>query len=233
MSQIRYTETPGTGIIKTGTIWSINPVQRLRAVTITDRLTIPLPEEDNQAAPKSYVDHALATSGRSRALGKGLTLSSDGTLSLDETQTFHKLTVCGTETLDELEPTDVVTVAGLNERVQTLAERDQVDTALGNLRQRVSEKLGELQVGLYETAGKIELSIAEKVARLASKSYVNSAIANLATTEYVDSLKERLVSMSYVDRILKDLVPRNAFEDLANTVVATHDYVTSLSLIHI
>ena len=70
MPETRYGEMAGTGIIKAGTTFSINPIQKLRIVTITDRISVPSTDlQEDSAASIGYVKNLFSEASGGIQLG--------------------------------------------------------------------------------------------------------------------------------------------------------------------
>lgn len=241
MPETRFAEMAGTGIIKTGTTFSINPVQRLRVVTVTDRLTVP--EETDQpdsAASISYVNNAFNRSGRLKA-GAGLTVSSDSTVSVASRQTFDKVTLSGIQEAS----TDATNVAFVRNAVAQYKQT--VDAALAQLRDKFAEKkfvtdaITELCTRAFVEAKVQNLAtvthlndavkllvnqtqLKEVTNRLASTAYVQENVSNLtkATKQYTDEAVANKADISHVERLAETSAE---YTDRAIAGLATQKYV--------
>ncbi len=212
MPETRFGEMAGAGILKNGTTFSINPVQTLRFVTVTDRLTVPQDTSPDSAASVAYVNRVLSGSGRVIA-GNGL-VANNGVVSLDKKQTFSQVTLSKKPEA----PTDAVTVAYVDEVVSDRPSKTYVDLAFEDIKEAYARK-AYLEEALTDLASRPSVSRMISDSEAFLKAYVTDAISGLATTNDLNSLLEAtqaFVSLKYLDSTINELA--NVLTNVQNQV---------------
>ncbi len=220
MPETRFGEMAGTGIIKSGTMFTIDPVQKLRIVTVTERLTVPDDTSPNSAASIGYVKKALVQGGHYSA-GDGLSVV-DGALTVAGNLALKKVTLSQTPE----QPDDAATVSYVNAAVSDKTSKTYVDFALEDIRESyitkeyVEEALAELSTQSYvnrlisDSEAEVRAYVDESVSSQATDvSTVKDKLNELATSAYVelviDKIDEKFISMG--DKI-QDTVSRHELE---------------------
>lgn len=181
MPETRFGEMAGNGILKTGTTFSINPVQNLRFVTVTDRLTVPADTNPDSAASVAYVHRILSGSGKVMA-GNGLT-ANNGIVALDKKQTFSQVTL----TKNPEASTDAATVAYVDESILDKASKTYVDLAIDEIREGYAPKQ-YIEDALVDLVSRPNVTHLISESEAVTKAYITDLATNFATTDDVDSL---------------------------------------------
>jgi hypothetical protein len=190
-------ETPpvyaGPGLLRSGTILSVNPNLKVKDLTVRNKITVPQPVDVSDAASKQYVDNTISPHGIAAGDGIVLKTVSDSPMtfvSLSKNVTFDTIRLSGS-----LQDSSSVSTKGyVDSAVSNLATKDALSSATDNM-----AKLSDVQnaVKPLVTASYIENIFDRFVSRddlgsslsdYATRRHVSDAIRDFSTTYYVDDM---------------------------------------------
>lgn len=222
----------GAGLLRWGTTLSINPLQKLKKIVVAEKLTVPEPVDNSDAASKSYVD-TLVESGSGGSTGSsggvpgdGLALV-DGKLCLADTIEVSSVKLTGIISQNE----NAVPKSYVDNAVLPLPSKDYVDSKLESLStiEFVRESVEPLASRAYVDSKSEEFAskdyVDNSVENLASKDHVGTVIQNLSSISYVDAAVSTKVGQSQLDDAVKDHASR-AYVDTAVVDLASKLYVS-------
>ncbi len=232
----------GAGLLRYNNTLSVNPVQRLRSVTIREKLTVPEPNDPSDATSKSYVDTIL-TNNLIKA-GHGLKLDDDLTISLRNNQTFKTVKLTEPPALNE----HVVTKGYVDNFIQSLPTKTDVAAAVDGLIKRsdVEHMVEPMSTRAYVESFMELLPSREELTKttenLVSREDLKDAIVNLANISYVDGVVadfakksdisqavSSLASKSYVDTVTMDAVSKSYLNEKLSNLISSEDVDKKLS----
>ncbi len=220
MPETRYGEMAGTGIIKSGTMISVDPVQKLRIVTVTERLTVPDDSSDRSAASVGYVKKTLSQTGNLTVVGDGLSVA-NGVVSVNQTLDLKRLILTQTPEL----PHEAATVAFVENSISDKVSKTYVDFGLEDIRESyVTRDYVEDALAELSTQASVKRLLSESDATL--RDYVNTEVATLARASDLEELNgttKELASFTYVDSAIGKLASLDEVEGLLDAKVSNED----------
>ncbi len=169
----------GPGLLRSGTSLSINPVQKLKSLSVRDKITVPEPIDNYDAATKAYVDVSMMKAGPT--IGEGLVVGAGNSISLAREVTVDSIRLTGGITRND----QVVTKEYIDQTVAGLASRATLQNSISDMVKR-----GQLENALTS---------------FASRSYVLSVVTDCATQKQLQELREEYALKSYVDSQVSSL----------------------------
>lgn len=211
-SQTQPVVFAGSGLLRWGTTLSVNPVQKLRKVTIAEKLTVPEPTDTSDAASKSYVD-SVVSSGTVTA---GAGLKSTGlSLYVAPHQVFDSVKLTGLLTDDS----QAVPKRYVDKLVEPMVTQDYVRDHMANV-----VKSADLQSALEPVATRSYIE--SKFAHFATKSDVEKSVENLIDKTVVESAVQNLASIPFVESAVKGFATRDEVQTILDKSV-TKSYLDS------
>lgn len=206
MSDANFTVLAGAGLLRSNNALSVNPTLRLKNLTVREKITIPEPTSDSDAATKSYVDKVYTdTSVRA---GTGLKMDDDLIISIRNNQSLKNVKLSGQVSL----PEHATTKDYVDNLITPLPTKNYVDTSV---------------IGLIK-----ESKVNELVEPLASRHYVYSFMEIMATKkELKDLLVDKATHQEIQDSVI-DLAKMSWVYDVIEEYAKTSDLTEAVSLIN-
>lgn len=177
----------GPGLLRSGNTLSVNPSQRLKTLSVRDKITAPEPVDNSDAATKSYVDVKVEQS--LPTAGSGLEITLTNSYAVKKNIDLDTITLTGPIVRND----QVITKAYVDNAVRPFATTRNVETIAADVLKKADL---ETAIEPFATRSYVLSLSDEKV----TKTYVDNVAENLADKKYVQEKVANLVDYAFVEK---------------------------------